>query len=33
MAHLGKINNVIFLPGTNKILTAGGFEGIYEWEF
>lgn len=33
MAHIGKINNCIFLPGSKKILTTGGFEGIYEWEF
>ncbi|KRX04875.1 WD40-repeat-containing domain [Pseudocohnilembus persalinus] len=33
LAHVGQINNCVFLPGCGKLLTAGGFEGIYEWTF
>jgi len=33
IGHINKINNVIFLPNNKKILTSGGFEGIYEWDF
>lgn len=33
MAHIGKINKCLFIPESNRLFTAGGFEGIYEWEF
>jgi WD40 repeat protein len=33
LSHVSKINCVCFSPDGSKLITAGGFEGIYEWEF
>ena len=33
LSHISKVNCVLFSPDNTKILTAGGFEGIYEWNF
>ena len=33
MGHCNKINTCIFNKDNTKLLTAGGFEGIYEWDF
>lgn len=32
LGHINKINNVLFYSD-NEIITTGGFEGIYQWEF
>lgn len=32
LGHINKINNVQFVSET-RLITVGGFEGIYEWEF
>ncbi|KAL4455065.1 hypothetical protein ABPG74_006447 [Tetrahymena malaccensis] len=33
LSHINKINCIAFSPDNTKIITAGGFEGIYEWNF
>jgi len=33
IGHFNAIKAIVFLPGNKRVLTGGGFEGIYEWEF
>jgi hypothetical protein len=33
LGHCNKINQCLFLPDQKRLLSVGGFEGIYEWQF
>ena len=33
IGHCNRINCCIFNKDSTRLITAGGFEGIYEWDF